>query len=398
VYYRQFMPPARDETTIGETRLDALLRRDADRSVPVSFEDLEAAARDHLAGDVFDYVAGGAGAEHTVSGNRRAFDDWRIRPAMLRGVSEVDLGVDLLDTDSPVPLWLSPIGAQTIVHEKGEVATASAAGDLGVPMMVSSVSSKSLEAVAESGGDAPRWFQLYPCADDSVTESFIRRAEAAGYEAIVVTVDTPAYAWRERDLSNGFHPQVAGHRPANYFEDPAFRAGLDSTPEADLDAAYDRFHDLFSNPELNWDAVGDIAESTDLPVLLKGILRAGDARRAVECGADGIVVSNHGGRQVDRAIASLDALPEVVNEVGDEVPVLLDGGVRRGSEAFVALALGADAVCLGRPYVYGLEVAGADGVADVLANVLTDLLSTLAQSGHRSVAGIERDDVTEIQR
>ncbi|MEF8813822.1 MAG: alpha-hydroxy-acid oxidizing protein [Halovenus sp.] len=388
------MTPPGNETSIGGNRLEALLRREAGRSVPVAYEDLVAAARDTLADDAFDYIAGGAGAEHSVSGNRRAFDDWQIRPAMLRGIDEVDLSVDLFDTGCPVPLWLSPIGAQTIAHEDGEVATASAAGDLGVPMMVSSVSSRSLEAVAGSAGDAPCWFQLYPCADETVTESFLQRATAAEYEAIVVTVDTPAYAWRERDLSNGFHPQVEGHRPANYFDDPAFRSTLDATPEEDLEAAYERFHDLFSNPHLDWDDIADLTRSTDLPVLVKGILRGDDARRAVECGADGVVVSNHGGRQVDRAVPSLHALPEVVDEVADEVPVLLDGGIRRGSEAFIALALGADAVCLGRPYIYGLAVAGANGVKDVLANVLTDFHSTLAQTGHGSATGIDRDAVT----
>ncbi len=384
------------ETDIGGSRVDELLRGEADRSVPVRVEELEAAAREHLDGEAFDYLVGGAGAEQTVSGNRQAFDAWRIRPAMLRDISDVDLGVTLFGREYAVPLWLAPVGAQTLFHEDGEVATASAAADTGVPMIHSSTASRSIEAVAESGGDAPQWFQLYPCADQAVTESLVGRAEAAGHEAVVITVDTPSFAWRERDLRNKFHPMHAGHRPANYFTDPSFRAGLDAAPEDDPDSAYDRFYDLYLDPDLDWESVGDIAESTELPVLVKGILRADDARRAVGCGADGVVVSNHGGRQVDRAIASLHALPEVVGEVGDDVPVLFDGGVRRGSEAFISVALGADAVCVGRPYLYGLAVAGADGVTDVLANLLTDIHSALAQTGHESITAVNRDAVTRV--
>lgn len=263
-------------------------------------------------------------------------------------------------------------------------------------MILSSPSSKPLEAVAEQSGDTPQWFQLYPSADQAVTESFVSRAETVGYEGIVITVDTPSFAWRERDLRNQFHPADAGHRPANYFTDPSFRAGLDKAPEEDLDSAYDHFNDVLLDPGLDWETVGNIVRSTDLPVLLKGILRADDARRAIECGADGVVVSNHGGRQVDRAIPSLHALPDVAHAVGDDVPVLLDGGVRRGSEAFIAYALGADAVCVGRPYLYGLAVAGADGVTDVLINLLTDVHSTLAQTGHGSVSAVDRDAVTRI--
>lgn len=390
------MVPQGNDSNIGGTRVEELMRGEAEPSVPVSFEKLEVTAREHLDGDTFDYVSGGAGGEQTVSGNREAFDSWRIRPAMLRGISEVDLEIDLFGIECDVPLWLAPVGLQTMFHEDGEVATASAAADTNVPLILSSASSKPLEAVAEQINDTPHWFQLYPCADQAVTESLVGRAEAAGHEAIVITVDTPSFAWRERDLRNKFHPMHAGHRPANYFTDPSFRAGLDAAPEDDPDSAYDRFYDLYLDPDLDWESVGDIAGSTDLPVLVKGILRGDDARRAVECGADGVVVSNHGGRQVDRAIASLHALPEVADAVGDDVPVLFDGGVRRGSEAFIAVALGADAVCVGRPYLYGLAVAGADGVTDVLANLLTDIHSALAQTGHGSVTAVNRDAVTRV--
>lgn len=382
------------DTPVGATRLDAMLRGEADRAIPVSYAALRSEARKQLGDEAYDYLAGGAGEEHTVAENSRSFDDWQIRPRMLRDVSAVDLGVDILDTASPAPLWLAPIGAQSIVHEAGEVETARACARIPVPMIVSSVSSQSLEAVADAAGAAPTWFQLYPCADHAVTESFVGRAAAAGYEAIVITVDTPAYAWRERDLANGFHPQVAGHRPANYFTDPVFRSTLDADPADDPDRAYEQFHELFSAPGLDWTAVQDICAMTDLPVLLKGILRGDDAERAVDHGVDGLIVSNHGGRQVDRAVSSLGALPEVREAVGPELPVLLDGGVRSGADAFVALALGADAVSIGRPYLYGLAVGGADGVADVVADLLTDLHSTLAQTGHASPAAVERDAVT----
>jgi isopentenyl diphosphate isomerase/L-lactate dehydrogenase-like FMN-dependent dehydrogenase len=390
------MVPEGNDSNIGGTRVEELMGGEAERSVPVSFEKLEVTAREHLDGDTFDYVSGGAGGEQTVSGNREAFDSWRIRPAMLRGISEVDLEIDLLGIECDVPLWLAPVGLQTMFHEDGEVATASAAADTNVPLILSSASSKPLEAVAEQINDTPHWFQLYPCADQAVTESLVSRAETAGYGAIVITVDTPSFAWRERDLENQFHPTGGSHRPANYFTDPNFRAGLDTAPEDDLDSAYDHFNDLFLDPELDWETIGNIAGSTDLPVLLKGILRADDARHAIKCGADGVIVSNHGGRQVDRAIPSLHALPEVADSVGDDVPVLLDGGVRRGSEAFIAYALGADAVCVGRPYLYGLAIAGADGVTDVLANLLTDIHSVLAQTGHESVSTVDRDTVARI--
>jgi isopentenyl diphosphate isomerase/L-lactate dehydrogenase-like FMN-dependent dehydrogenase len=390
------MVPEGNDSNIGGTRVEELMGGEAERSVPVSFEKLEVTAREHLDGDTFDYVSGGAGGEQTVSGNREAFDSWRIRPAMLRGISEVDLEIDLLGIECDVPLWLAPVGLQTMFHEDGEVATASAAADTNVPLILSSASSKPLEAVAEQINDTPHWFQLYPCADQAVTESLVSRAETAGYGAIVITVDTPSFAWRERDLENQFHPTGGSHRPANYFTDPNFRAGLDTAPEDDLDSAYDHFNDLFLDPELDWETIGNIAGSTDLPVLLKGILRADDARHAIKCGADGVIVSNHGGRQVDRAIPSLHALPEVADAVGDDVPVLLDGGVRRGSEAFIAYALGADAVCVGRPYLYGLAIAGADGVTDVLANLLTDIHSVLAQTGHESVSTVDRDTVARI--
>ena len=383
-----------DDAPVGAARLDAMLRGETDRSVPVSYQALQSEARNQLGEEAYDYVAGGAGGEHTVTENRRAFDDWQIRPRMLRDVSAVDMRVDLLNTTSPAPLWLAPIGAQSIAHEAGEVETAKACARIPVPMIVSSVSSQPLEAVADAAGDAPCWFQLYPSSNRSLTESFVTRAADAGYEAIVVTVDTPAYPWRERDLANGFHPQVAGHRPANYFADPVSQSKLDAAPADEPDRAYELFHDLFSNPGLDWSVVQDLCEMTDLPVLLKGVLRGDDAERAVDNDVDGLVVSNHGGRQVDRAVSSLGALLEIREAVGPDFPVLMDGGVRCGADAFIALALGADAVCIGRPYFYGLAVGGANGVQDVVADLLTDLHSTLAQTGYATTGVIERDAIT----
>lgn len=261
-------------------------------------------------------------------------------------------------------------------------------------MILSSPSSKPLEAVAEQSGDTPQWFQLYPSADQAVTESFVSRAETVGYEGIVITVDTPSFAWRERDLRNQFHPADAGHRPANYFTDPSFRAGLDKAPEEDLDSAYDHFNDVLLDPGLDWETVGNIVRSTDLPVLLKGILRADDARRAIECGADGVVVSNHGGRQVDGSVAALEALPRVVEAVGDDATILFDSGIRRGADAFKALALGAEAVLFGRPYAYGLGLAGQDGVEAVLKNFSADLDLTLGLTGHTSWDEVGLDALT----
>jgi isopentenyl-diphosphate delta-isomerase len=359
--------------------------------VPVTFEELEAAAIEAMDEAAAGYVQGGAGSEGTVSRNRRAFDRWRIVPRFLRDVSERDLSVELFGRSYGVPLHLSPVGIQSICHEAGELATARGADAAGVPFVLSSVSSYSMEEVAAELGGTPGWFQLYPSSEDALVESLVDRAERAGYEAIVLTVDTPVPGWRERDLSRGYLPQLAdGEGLANYTSDPVFAGLVDGDPDPDEFDTVRTFFDVFGDDSLTWADLEWLAGYTDLPVLVKGLLHPEDAAEAVARGADGVVVSNHGGRQVDGSIAAVEALPRVREAVGPDTPVLLDSGVRRGAEVLKALALGADAVGVGRPYVYGLTVDGANGVENVCENLIADLDLTLGLTGRTSVADLDR--------
>jgi len=360
-------------------------------SVPVSPKLLEARAREVMALPAFEYVSGGAGGEDTMRANREAFRRWRIAPRVLRDVSVRDLSVTVLGRRLPAPLLLAPVGVQGIVHPDGELAVARAAAGLGFPMILSTVSSFTLEQVAETLGPTPRWFQLYWSSDANLAASFLRRAEAAGYEAVVVTVDTPMLAWRERDLAQAYLPFLQGHGLANYLTDPVFCESLEQPPERNPAPAIDRFAAVFGNAALTWEDLPWLRRHTRLPILIKGIVRAEDAERAVRAGVDGIIVSNHGGRQVDGALAALDSLVAVVDRVGSKLPVLFDSGIRRGSDAFKALALGATAVLLGRLYVWGLGVAGEAGVRDVLQNFLADFDLTLGLSGYASVTELDRE-------
>ena len=363
--------------------------------IPPNFEELEQRALEAMSDEAFAYVKGGAGSEDTVSENRRAFRKHRIVPRMMRGVAERDLSTEVLGQELPAPVVLAPIGVQSIIHEDGELGAAEAARDVGVPMCLSSASSETLEDVSEELGETPKWFQLYWSKNRDVAASFVSRAEDAGYEALVVTLDTPMMGWRERDVSHGYLPFLDGEGVANYLSDPAFRDLLTDPPEENLDAALSEFLDVFGDASLTWDDLDWLTDQTDLPVVLKGILHPDDARKAVEKGAAGVVVSNHGGRQVDNAIGALDALPGIVDEIGDDADVLFDSGIRRGADAIVALALGADTVLLGRPYAYGLALDGAEGVREVLKNFLADLDLTLALTGHTTVDDLDRDIFAE---
>ena len=349
--------------------------------VPIAPEALEVSARSALSRERFDYLSGGAGAEATMRANLAAFGRWQIVPRVLRDVSRRDWRVRLLGTELPAPLLLAPIGVQGLFHPDGEVATARAAAALGVPFILSTVSSKSIEEVGAAMGVTPRWFQLYWSADEALAESFVARADAAGFGAIVVTVDAHVLGWRERDLANAYSPFVQGDGLANYLTDPVFRARLGHDPREDLAGASRLLTETFGNAALTWESIGWLRARTRLPIVLKGVLAADDAARAVDAGIDGIVVSNHGGRQVDGAVATLDALPAVAERVAGRVPVLMDGGIRRGPDAFKALALGATAVLLGRPYAWGLAAAGEAGVREVLLNFLSDLDLTGCLSG-----------------
>jgi lactate 2-monooxygenase len=350
--------------------------------LPTSYAGLQEKARERLSDEAFGYVAGGAGEEITMRSNREAFDRWRIVPRMLVDVRERDLRTSVLGTEMPAPVMLAPIGVTSIVHEDAERAVARAARELGLPMVLSNAASTTLEVVAETLGDSPRWFQLYWPTNNEMAASFVARAQEAGYSAIVVTLDTRILAWRPRDLARGYLPFLKGEGVANYFQDPVFRAGLEKPPEDDPQAAVGLWATLFSNPGLTWDDLAFLQAHTDLPILLKGVLHPDDARRAVEAGVDGLIVSNHGGRQVDGAVAALEALPEVIEAVPDDLPVLFDSGIRTGADIVKALALGARAVLLGRPYVWGLGLGGEEGVKQVLRSVLADFDLTLALSGY----------------
>ena len=356
---------------------------------PVQYERLERRAMKAMSDEAAAYVAGGAGTEDTIDENRRAFADWRIVPRMLRDVAERDLRVSLFDTEFELPVLLAPLGVLSVVHEAGELAVARAAADLDIPMVLSSASSYTMEEVAEVLGDTPKWFQLYWSADPEIARSFVERAEDADYDGIVVTLDTPLLGWRERDIEQGYLPFLDGEGVANYFSDPAFRERLDAPPEENEGSAVMEFIDVFGDPSLTWDDLANLRAETDLPLIVKGVLHPDDAARAVECGADGVIVSNHGGRQVDGAIGALTALPGVVDAVED-TPVLFDSGIRGGADVVKAIALGADAVLLGRPYAYGLALDGEAGVRSVLENFRADLDLTLALAGHTSFDDLDR--------
>ena len=350
-------------------------------AIPVPVEDLERRAREAMEERAANYVFAGAGTEDTMLANREAFRRRRIVPRMLRDVAERDLSITVLGTELPAPLLLAPIGVQKVVHEDGELATARAAAAVGLPMIASTASHFTMEEIAEASGEGPRWFQLYWPNDPALLESFVGRAEAAGYGAIVVTVDTFIPGWKPRDLQQAWLPFLEGSGNANYFQDPVFRAGLERPPEEDMGAATGSYLGVLANPALTWEDLARLRELTSLPIVVKGIQHVDDAREAAVRGIDGIVVSNHGGRQVDGALGSLDALAPIAAAVGDELTILFDSGVRGGADVFKALALGADAVCLGRPYIWGLALDGQAGVETVLKMVLAELDLTMALSG-----------------
>jgi lactate 2-monooxygenase len=367
-------------------------------SIPISPSLLEQRAKEMLSPPAFDYVAGGAGGEDTLRANREAFHRWRIVPRMLRDVSRRDLSVELFGAQLPAPVILGPVGVQGILHAQGELASARAAAALRLPFTLSTAASHSIEEVAraaDSAGNGIRWFQLYWGKNPDLTASMLQRAERAGYTALVVTLDTSMLAWRERDLQHAYLPFILGQGLANYFSDPIFRALLPQPPEQNPAAAIQVWSSLFSNTALTWHDLPFLRKHTSLPIILKGILHPHDAAHAVEADIDGVIVSNRGGRQVDGAIASLDALPAIVRVVNGRIPVLFDGGIRRGTDVFKALALGARAVLLGRLYTWGLVLAGEQGVRDVVLNLLADLDLTLALSGHTSCRDLDASALSD---
>jgi len=375
--------------------------------LPVTYERQREAARKVLTPEADAYVAGSAGVESTEAANREAFRRHRLVPRMLRDVSERDLSIELFGRTHPTPLILAPVGVLSIVHDDAELAVATGAGALEVPFALSTVASFPIEEVAETAGDGVRWFQLYWPADDAITDSMIQRAADAGYEAVVVTLDTRLLAWRPRDLATAYLPFLRAEGLSNYLTDPAFLAGLPdggeaigsegwrSMSEETRQQAVLRWISIFSDTSQTWEHLRALVGRSPLPVIVKGIQHPDDARLAIEAGVAGMVVSNHGGRQVDGAMASLAALPGVVEVVDGAVPVLFDSGVRTGADVAVALALGARAVMIGRPYVWGLALAGAAGVEHVLRCLLADLDLTMALSGVRSIPELTREVLRE---
>ncbi|MFC7486140.1 lactate 2-monooxygenase [Knoellia sp. CPCC 206453] len=423
----------------GRTRQSAIYRRGTlgqPPRVPTDPGELEGRARREMSAQAWAYVSGGAGAGATVRANRAAFDRWQIVPRMLHGNTTRDLRTEILGTPLAAPVMLAPVGAAELVAPDSDLDIARGASAAGTPYIFSTQGCSPMEETAKAMGDVPWWFQLYWSVDEGLVDSLIGRAEAAGAKALVVTLDTTMLGWRTLDLDLGSLPFTQGIGIAQYTSDPRFMeivrervaaAGDEPSPlagtkgaekliaaasgartllnqsrrhpggtrdnlrSAEPRAAVETFLDIYSNPGLSWAHIETLRERTRLPVLLKGILHPDDAQRAVDLGIDGIIVSNHGGRQVDRSIASLDALVSIRDRLGRDPVVLLDSGIRTGADVFVALALGADAALIGRPHIYGLALDGAKGVRDVIDNVIAELDLTMGLTGAVSIADITRE-------
>ena len=395
--------------------------------VNVNLAALEQNAKAVMNPKAFAYIAGGAGSETTIQANRNAFEKYKIVPRMLCDVSQRDVSINLFGRQLPSPFLLSPIGVLELFHAEADLAVARAAASLGIPYIFSNQASKPMEACAGVMANSPRWFQLYWSRSNDLVASFIQRAEKCGCSAIVVTLDTTMLGWRTRDLDMAYLPFLEGKGIAQYTSDLVFQKMLDEPddePEIKRKITFQnimglihmvnnypgsgffqklksgrpvkavrRFVSTYSNPCTTWDDLRFLRQLTRLPILLKGILHGEDAMKVADHGIDGIIVSNHGGRQVDGAISALEALPEIVKAVNSRFPVLMDSGIRGGADAFKALALGAKAVCIGRPYAYGLALAGQQGVYEVLRNFMAEFELTMGLAGCKNVQEIDQNMV-----
>lgn len=363
---------------------------------PVAHGELEQRAQAAMPPSIWSYVAGGAGDERTQRANVAAFDRWGLIPRMFVGAKERDLSVQLFGMTLPTPIFLAPVGVIGLCAQDGhgDLATARAAARTGVPMIASTLTVDPLEDVAAEFGDTPGFFQLYTPTDRDLAASLVQRAEQAGYKGIVVTLDTWITGWRPRDLSTGNFPQLRGHCLANYFTDPVFLAGLQRSPEEDPMSAVLRWVQLFGNP-LRWEDLSWLRSLTDLPLIVKGICHPDDARRARDGGVDGIYCSNHGGRQANGGLPALDMLPEVV-DAAEGLPVLFDSGIRTGADIVKALALGATAVGIGRPYAYGLALGGVNGIVHVLRTLLAEADLIMAVDGYPTRKDLTRDCLRSV--
>jgi lactate 2-monooxygenase len=364
--------------------------------LPMAFAELEAKAGQALPPSVWSYVVGGAGDERTQRANREAFDRWGLMPRMFVGAKDRDLSIELFGLKLPSPLFMAPIGVIGLCAQDGhgDLATARAAARTGVPMMTSTLTVDPMEELAAEYGDTPGFFQLYTPTDREVAASLVQRAEAAGFKGIAVTLDTWVTGWRPRDLSTANFPQLRGHCLANYYSDPVFRASLQRPPEEDPQGAILRWVQIFGNP-LTWDDLSWLRSLTDLPLILKGICHPDDARRAKDGGVDGLYCSTHGGRQANGGLPALDCLPGVV-EAADGLPVLFDSGIRSGADVVKALALGATAVGVGRPYAYGLALGGVEGIVHVLRMILAETDLTMAVDGYPTLKDLTPDTLRRV--
>ncbi|TQR19687.1 alpha-hydroxy-acid oxidizing protein [Psychrobacillus vulpis] len=345
---------------------------------PINFQELEQAAKEKLTTGPFGYIRSSAGGEETYRKNIEAFPKYSIVPRFLNDVSTLNTEVTIFGRTYPHPLFIAPVGVNKIAHEDGEIAVAKAAAKYDFPYIQSTVSSYSIEEIAAATEGSSKWFQLYWSQNKEIAFSMVKRADQAGYEAIVLTVDTVMLGWREEDVRNQFSPLKRGFAKGNYASDPVFMSAL---PDHEEETIISSIVENIYHPSLNWDNIAELKERTTLPILIKGILHPEDAKLAIEKGIDGIIVSNHGGRQLDGVIASIDALPAIVEAVNGKIPVLFDSGIRRGSDAVKALALGATAVCIGRPFVWGLAADGQAGVERVLENFLQETKVSISLSG-----------------
>ncbi|WP_073974258.1 alpha-hydroxy-acid oxidizing protein [Erythrobacter donghaensis] len=355
---------------------------------PVDFATLEKRAHEALGPMLTNYVAGGCGDEHTQDQNAAAFHHWGMVPRMMVDCSTRDLSIELFGHRYPTPLFMAPIGlnGEASQDRHGDIAAARASALTGVPFCASTLANDPLEDVKGACGETPAWFQLYTPKNRELAESLIRRAEDAGYKALVVTLDTWVTGWRPRDLNASNFPQLRGKVLQNYFTDPVFRSLLAKPPEEDPAAAIFTWAATFGQV-LTWDDMAWFKSVTKLPIVLKGICHRDDAAQAVDSGADAIYCSNHGGRQANGGIATIDLLEDVVAAAGD-VPVLFDSGVRSGTDAVKALAMGARAVGVGRPYTYGLALGGAEGAAWVLRSILAEADLLMAVNGYPTLADV----------
>ncbi|MFF0612717.1 lactate 2-monooxygenase [Nocardia tengchongensis] len=365
-------------------------------TLPVSFAELAERAQAALPPSVWSYVAGGAGDERTQNANVAAFDGWGLIPRMFVGAKERDLSVELFGSTWTAPIFMAPVGVIGLCAQDGhgDLATAKAAARTGVPMVASTLTVDPMEDAAAEFGDTPGFFQLYTPTDRDLAASLVERAERAGFQGIVVTLDTWVTGWRPRDLSTGNFPQLRGHCLANYFTDPVFRASLAKSPEEDPQTAILRWIQVFGNP-LTWADLPWLRSLTKLPLIVKGIGHPDDARRAKDLGVDGIYCSNHGGRQANGGLPALDMLPDVV-AAADGLPVLFDSGVRSGADIIKALALGASAVGIGRPYAYGLSLGGADGIVHVLRTLLAEADLIMAVDGYPTLKDLTPDALRRV--